>query len=219
MRVTVRSSPGCASAPAPARASSSSPTAHACRRVAALGLGDEPAGCSTPSTRLRRRRHRARRGDEVALIPPVSGGDFRLTERAALARRRRPRGRARRGRRDRHLHRHVRNRSRGRDVSTSSTRPTRAWPSRRWRRSRPSCARYDLTAIAIHHRVGRRRDRRAERRDRRLRAAPRGRARRVPGGDRHAQGDGAAVEEGGLRGRRGVDRPGLVTYDLATRPG
>src|SRR5919112_1899114 len=30
----------------------------------------------------------------------------------------------------------------------------------------------------------------------------------MPGGHRHAEADGARVEEGGLRGRRGVDREG-----------
>src|SRR3954452_13261829 len=55
------------------------------------------------------------------------------------------------------------------------------------------------------------RDRRGQRRGGRLGPAPAGRARRLQGGDRHAQGNRAAVEEGGLRGRRGVDRPRFVT--------
>ena len=45
-------------------------------------------------------------------------------------------------------------------------------------------ARYELSAIAIHHRIGRVGDRRDLGRDRRLRAAPPGRARGVQGRDR-----------------------------------
>ena len=71
--------------------------------------------------------------------------------------------------------------------------------------------RHDLIAVAIHHRVG-------------VVGIggtsvviavsvgpPRERSRRVRRGDRHAQGDGAAVEEGDLRRRRGMDRAGLVS--------
>ena len=71
--------------------------------------------------------------------------------------------------------------------------------------------RYELCAVAIHHRVGTLGIGEASVVDRRLGPAPPGRARRLQGRDRHAQGDGAALEEGGLRGRRGVDRPRLVT--------
>src|SRR5207302_2813166 len=59
------------------------------------------------------------------------------------------------------------------------------------------------------------RNRRAERRDRRLGSASERRPRRVPRSDRHPQGDRSALEEGGLRGRRGVDRPGLVSLQGA----
>ena len=55
------------------------------------------------------------------------------------------------------------------------------------------------------------RDRRDLGRDRRLGPAPRGGAGRLRRGDRHAQGDRAALEEGGLRGRRGVDRAGFLS--------
>ena len=47
----------------------------------ALGLGDEPAGLLYAVNREYAERDRELRdGDEVALIPPVSGGAFRVTE-------------------------------------------------------------------------------------------------------------------------------------------
>jgi molybdopterin converting factor subunit 1 len=47
----------------------------------ALGLGEEPAGLVYAINRAYVERDRPlREGDEVALIPPVSGGAFRLTE-------------------------------------------------------------------------------------------------------------------------------------------
>src|SRR6185503_19114465 len=55
-----------------------------------------------------------------------------------------------------------------------------------------------------------RRDRRAERRDRRLGRASSRSPRGVPRGDRHAEGDDSALEERGLRGRRGMDRPRIM---------
>ena len=46
-----------------------------------LGLGDEPAGLLYARNRAYVERAEAlQAGDEVALIPPVSGGDFRLSE-------------------------------------------------------------------------------------------------------------------------------------------
>ena len=48
---------------------------------AALGLGDEPAGLVYALNRAYVDREAAlAEGDEVALIPPVSGGAFRLSE-------------------------------------------------------------------------------------------------------------------------------------------
>ena len=47
----------------------------------ALGLGDEPAGLLYAVNREYAKREQVlREGDEVALIPPVSGGAFRVTE-------------------------------------------------------------------------------------------------------------------------------------------
>ena len=50
---------------------------------APLGLGTEPAGLAYAVNRTYAERSRPlAEGDEVAVIPPVSGGDFRLTEEA-----------------------------------------------------------------------------------------------------------------------------------------
>jgi MoaE-MoaD fusion protein len=47
----------------------------------ALGLGDEPDGLLyAVNRRYAQREHELSDGDEVALIPPVSGGAFRVTE-------------------------------------------------------------------------------------------------------------------------------------------
>ena len=56
-----------------------------------------------------------------------------------------------------------------------------------------------------------RRDRRGERRHRRLRPASLGRARRLPRGDRDAEDVDPALEERGVRGRRGMDRARIVS--------
>src|SRR2546423_175621 len=49
----------------------------------ALGLGDEPEGLLyAVNRRYAEREHELADGDEVALIPPVSGGAFRVTEEA-----------------------------------------------------------------------------------------------------------------------------------------
>ena len=114
----------------------------------------------------------------------------------------------RRRRRDRDVHRHhARRRSRGRDVVRLEYEAYEgmagvmediaaelvAPPRPHGDRHPPPCRR--------------RRDRRTVGRDRRLGTAPGSRAGGVPRGDRHAEGC-PAVEEGGLRGRRGVDRTG-----------
>ena len=70
---------------------------------------------------------------------------------------------------------------------------------------RESAQRHGLCAAAAEHRVGRVAARRAERDRRRLLAAPRGSVRRGPGGDRRDQGAGADLE---ARGGRGMGRRG-----------
>ena len=126
-------------------------------------------------------------GDEVALIPPVSGGDFRLSGDplsldAVVARFAAMRGR------DRDVHRDGRSRSRDRDVPYLEYEAYEGMAEEMMAElAAELSARHELCAIAIHHRVGR-----VEigepRRHRRLLAAPRRRARRLQGGDRHAQG-------------------------------
>ena len=150
-------------------------------------------------------------GDEVALIPPVSGGDFRLSgeplsldaavrevrsdEAGAIAT----------------FTGTVRNRSRDRDVQYLEYEAYEGMAEEMMAElAAELSARHELSRDRDppSRRPGR--DRRAERRDRRLVAAPRRRARGLQGRDRHAQGDRAALEEGGLRGRRGVDRPRVI---------
>ena len=71
--------------------------------------------------------------------------------------------------------------------------------------------RHDVVDVAIHHRVGP-----VEIGETSVVIAvsarpPRRGARGVPRGDRHAQADRAALEEGAVRRRRGMDRPGFLT--------
>ena len=78
-------------------------------------------------------------------------------------------------------------------------------------------ARYELCAVAIHHRIGR-----VEIGETSVviavsAAHRQARARRLQGRDRRIEGTRAALEEGGLRGRRGMDRTGLMSGDLDLR--
>ena len=179
----------------------------------ALGLGDEPAGLLYAVNREYAERERELRdGDEVALIPPVSGGAFRVTEEplsleAAAAEVADERAGA-----VATFTGTVRRQSRGREVTRLEYEAyaEMAEDVMAQLAARPAGA---LRALRGRDPPPRRhaRDRRGERRDRRVGPAPAGRARGLQGRNRHAQRDGAALEERGLRGRRGVDRPRLVT--------
>ena len=106
-RVTVASasSPACASAPAGRSARSTRRRSRTCG--AALGLGDEPAGLLYAVNKEYAPRDRALAdGDEVALIPPVSGGAFLLSDEPLSLDRVVDEVRDGRGRRDRDVHRH-----------------------------------------------------------------------------------------------------------------
>ena len=153
---------------------------------AKLGLGDEPAGLLYAVNREYVERDAALHdGDEVALIPPVSGGAFlhQRASRSTLAARRRGGG-ERRGRRGRDVRRHRaaplarprRAPSRVRGVRGDGRADARAARRRADGEARPQQGRDPPP-----HRA--RRDRRAERRDRRLRPASR-RPRSTPAGRR-----------------------------------
>ena len=178
----------------------------------ALDLGDEPPGILFAVNKAYADRGAALSpGDEVALIPPVSGGSFRLVEgplsldaavdevrgdgAGAIAT----------------FTGTVRDRSRDRDVLHLEYEAYEGMAEEVMAdlaHAAPRAPRPDRHLDPPPRRP--RRDRRGERRHRDLRPAPRRGARRVQGGDRRAQDLGPAVEEGGLRGRRGVDRPGVV---------
>ncbi len=136
-------------------------------------------------------------GDELALIPPVSGGSVgpmhvRVTDRAADARSARRAGPRSARRRRRHLHRSD---PRGRRARLRGVRSR--WPSARSRRS--SRRRASATGCAPPPpSIGSARSRcRSRRWRRRFGAPPRRRVRRSPRDHRSDQGPGADLEEGG----------------------
>jgi molybdopterin synthase catalytic subunit len=123
----------------------------------ALALGDEPASLLYARNRTYAGRDDALAdGDEVALIPPVSGGDFRLSEdplsvEAAVAEVARPEAGA--------VATFVgttRNSSRGRDVRHLEYEAYAGMAERVMSELAADLERrYELCAVAIHHRVGR----------------------------------------------------------------
>ena len=184
----------------------------------ALDLGDEPAGLLVAINKSYAERGTVLAdGDEVALIPPVSGGSFRLSElplslddavrevasddAGAIAT----------------FTGTTRARSRGREVVRLEYEAYEGMAEAEMERIAADLkARHSLIEVAIHHRVGIVGNRRDERRHRRVVGASGRRARRLRRGDRHAQGLGAAVEEGDLRRRRGMDR-GEAQYQAELR--
>jgi len=123
---------------------------------AALGLGDEPPGLLYAVNREYADPERELRdGDEVALIPPVSGGAFRVTEEplsldavaAEVADERAGAVATFTGT--------VRRQSRGREVTRLEYEAYAEMAEEIMARLASELeARYDLCAVAIHHRVG-----------------------------------------------------------------
>ena len=187
---------------------------------APLGLGEQPAGLLYAVNREYAPRDTPlSAGDEVALIPPVSGGAFRLTDEpldpAAVIREvsdPRAGGIAT-------FIGTTRAESRGRTVHYLDYEAYGGMAEQMMAELADQLRRkHDLCELAIAPPDRTRGHRRDIGGDRGLRPAPRGGARRLPGGNRHAQGDRAALEEGGLRGRRGVDRARLVTAPELSSP-
>ena len=123
----------------------------------ALGLGDEPAGLLYAVNRRYADAGTAlAEGDEVALIPPVSGGDFRLTPEplsldAVVGEVRRDEAGA-----IATFLGTVRSRSRGRDVRHLEYEAYEGMAEETMADlARELTQRHGLTAVAIHHRVGR----------------------------------------------------------------
>jgi MoaE-MoaD fusion protein len=123
----------------------------------ALGLGDEPAGLLyAVNKRYAEPGSELSEGDEVALIPPVSGGDFRLTA-EPLA----PEEAVREVARDgagaiASFVGTVRNRSRDRDVLYLEYEAYEGMAEETMAElARELSARHELAAVSIHHRVGR----------------------------------------------------------------
>jgi MoaE-MoaD fusion protein len=122
-----------------------------------LGLGDEPAGLLYAlNKRYSEKRSPLSDGDEVALIPPVSGGDFRLSdEPLSLDAVVREVARDEAGAVASFLGT-VRNRSRERDVLHLEYEAYEGMAEETMAElARDLTERHGLLAVAIHHRVGR----------------------------------------------------------------
>ena len=142
MQVSIRLFAGAARASRHGRARrSSSPTARpSATSGRALELGDEPSGLLyAVNKRYAETQTALAEGDEVALIPPVSGGDFRLrAEPLSLDAVVREVQRDEAGAIATFIGTVAQPLPRPGGRSTSSTRPTRGWPRRRWPSSRAS---------------------------------------------------------------------------------
>ena len=122
-----------------------------------LGLGDEPGGLLYAVNReYVERSHALQDGDEVALIPPVSGGDFLITEqRLEVARVIAEVERDGAGGIASFIGT-VRNASRGRDVTYLEYEAFEEMAEPMLRRLGDELSvKHGLSAVAIHHRIGR----------------------------------------------------------------
>ena len=122
-----------------------------------LGLGDEPGGLLYAVNReYVERSHALQDGDEVALIPPVSGGDFLITEqRLEVARVIAEVERDGAGGIASFIGT-VRNASRGRDVTYLEYEAFEEMAEPMLRRLGDELTvKHGLSAVAIHHRIGR----------------------------------------------------------------
>ena len=122
-----------------------------------LGLGDEPAGLLYAVNREYASGDQALSdGDEVALIPPVSGGAFRLSEEPLSLDRVVEEVRSDDAGAIATFSGTTRVHSRGRTVTHLDYEAYEGMAERVMEEiAEALCARYDLTAIAIHHRIGR----------------------------------------------------------------
>ncbi len=123
----------------------------------ALALGEEPAGLLLAVNReYAERGHALAEGDEVALIPPVSGGAFRVSEepldlRAVVGEVADPRAGA-----IATFTGTTRVESRGRSVLHLDYEAYEGMAEQELERIAATlCERYELCGVAIHHRVGR----------------------------------------------------------------
>ena len=123
----------------------------------ALGLGDEPAGLLyAVNKRYVERDASLEDGDEVALIPPVSGGAFRLSEEPLELARAVDEVRSERAGAIATFTGTTRIESRGRSVLHLDYEAYEGMAEEVMAQIADEIAgRYDLCAVAIHHRVGR----------------------------------------------------------------
>ena len=205
------SSPACGSAPAGRGGRWTRRRSRTCgpRSTSATS---RPGSCTRSTRSTRRRTSSLSDGDEVALIPPVSGGAFLLSDEPLSLDRVVAEVRSDEAGAIATFTGTTRVHSRGRTVTHLDYEAYEGMAEQVMEEIADALrARYELTAIAIHHRIGRVTIGETSVVIAVSAAAPPGRARGVQGRDRRAEGARAALEERGLRGRRGVDRPRLLT--------